>query len=148
MHKKDGSRRLCVDYRALNGITIKDRFPLPRIDDQIDQLGRCKYFTTLDMAAGFHQIPIAENSISKTAFVTPDGHFEYLRSPFGLSNSPAVFQRAICKALGKLKDTDALVYMDDIIIPSETIPTGLNKLDRVLASCSHISRLFPKYKNM
>jgi hypothetical protein len=80
VHNKDGGSRLCVDYRALNEITVKDRFALPRIGDQIDQLERAKYFTTLDMAARFHQIP--ENSVEKTAFVTPDGHYEYLRVPF------------------------------------------------------------------
>lgn len=134
VHKKDGSSRLCVDYRAVNRITIKDRFPLPRIDDQLDQLGGHKYFTILDMAAGFHQIPVAKDSIEKTAFVTPDGHYEYLRVPFGLSNAPAVFQRAICNALGCLKDKDALIYLDDILIPSKTISEGLSKLDRVLTA--------------
>lgn len=78
VHKKDGSTRMCVDFRALDKITVKDRFPLPRIDDQLDRLGKHKFFTTLDMASGFHQIPIAEYSIGKTAFVTPDGHYECL----------------------------------------------------------------------
>lgn len=133
VHKKDGSTRMCCDFRALNKITIKDRFPLPRIDDQLDRLGKHKYFTTLDMASGFHQIPIAHSSIEKTAFVTPDGHYEYLRMPFGLSNAPAVFQRAICKALGDLKDKDAMVYLDDILIPSLSITEGLDKLNRVLS---------------
>lgn len=132
VHKKDGSTRMCCDFRALNKITVKDRFPLPRIDDQLDRLGKHKYFTTLDMASGFHQIPIANCSIEKTAFVTPDGHYEYLRMPFGLSNAPAVFQRAICKALGDLKDRDAMVYLDDILIPSVSITEGLDKLNRVL----------------
>jgi hypothetical protein len=86
---------------------------LPRIHDQIDQQERAKYFTTFEMAAGFHQIPVVENSIEKTAFVTPDGHYEYFRVPFGLSNAPAVFQPAIGKALEKLKDHDALIYLDD-----------------------------------
>lgn len=132
VHKKDGSIRMCCDFRAINKITVKDRYPLPRIEDQLDRLGKNKYFTTLDMASGFHQIPIAECSIEKTAFVTPDGHYEYLRMPFGLSNAPAVFQRAICGALGDLKDKDAMVYLDDILIPSMTIPEGLEKLTRVL----------------
>lgn len=132
VHKKDGSSRLCVDYRALNKITVKERYPLPLIQDQLDNLKCHKYFSSLDMASGFHQIPIAEDSIEKTAFVTPDGHYEYLRMPFGLSNAPAVFQRAICKALGDLKDKDALVYLDDILIPSHSVLDGLNKLDRVL----------------
>lgn len=84
------------------------------------------------MASGFHQIPIHSESIHKTAFVTPDGHFEYLRMPYGLANAPAVFQRAICATLGKLQYTIALVYMDDILIPSETVEQGLLYLEQIL----------------
>lgn len=84
------------DYRELNAHTIKDRYPLPLIENQLDRLGRGKLFTSLDMFSGFHQIPIDLNPIHKTAFVTPDGHYEYL--PFGLTNAPAVFQRSINKA--------------------------------------------------
>lgn len=130
--KKDGSDRLCVDYRALNRISEKNSFPLPLIDDQLDRLGTEKYFTVLDMAAGFHQIPIDEESVHKTAFVTPDGHYEYLRVPFGLANAPATFQHAINKALGSLKDNVALVYLDDVLIPSTTISEGLESLQKVL----------------
>nr|XP_012145059.1 PREDICTED: LOW QUALITY PROTEIN: uncharacterized protein LOC105663013 [Megachile rotundata] len=130
--KKDGSNRLCVDFRELNKITIRDRYPLPLIDDQLDRLGKGKYFTTLDMLSGFHQIPIAPDSICKTAFVTPDGHYEYLRMPFGLTNAPAVFQRTINTALGNLRNNIALVYVDDILIPSQTIEGGLDTLDQVL----------------
>lgn len=130
--KKDGSHRLCVDFRSLNRITLKDRYPLPRIDDQLDRLGKHRYFTSLDMASGFHQIPIHPESISKTAFVTPDGQYEYLRMPFGLANAPAVFQRAINKALGKLKYDTAIVYMDDIVIPSVTVEDGFSNLKLVL----------------
>ncbi|KAJ3646597.1 hypothetical protein Zmor_024178 [Zophobas morio] len=114
--KKQGSYRMCVDFRELNAHTVKDKYPMPRIDDQLDRLGRGKFFTSLDLASGFHQIPIHDNSIHKTGFVTPEGHFEYLRMPFGLANAPAVFQRAINAALGDLKYTMALVYMDDILI--------------------------------
>jgi hypothetical protein len=134
--KKDGSDRLCVDFRALNRITIKDRYPLPLINDQLDRLGKGKYYTILDMAAGFHQIPIAKDSISKTGFVTPDGHYEYLKMPFGLANAPAVFQRAVNQALGSLKDTRALVYLDDILIPSSTVEEGLESLRLVLVALS------------
>ncbi|KAH0813323.1 hypothetical protein GEV33_009468 [Tenebrio molitor] len=117
VHKKDDGSRL---------------FPLPRIDDQIDQQGRAKYFKTLEMAAGFHQIPVVENSIENTAFVTPDRHYKYFRVPFGLSNAPAVFQPAIGKALEKLKDHDALIYLDDICYPSPPNDTmGSNQLARI-----------------
>lgn len=112
--KKNGKDRMCIDYRALNKITVKDRYPLPLIEDQLDRLGNGKLFTTLDMASGFYQIPVAADSINKTAFITPDGHYEFLRIPFGLANAPAVYQRAINKALGNLKDSTALVYINDI----------------------------------
>nr|CAI5850717.1 unnamed protein product [Callosobruchus analis] len=88
------------------------------------------------MASGFHQIPIDEESIHKTAFITPDGHFEYLRMPFGLANAPAVFQRAVNLALGNLRDSIALVYLDDILIPSVTPEEGFSHLRRVLEALS------------
>lgn len=130
--KKNGQNRLCVDFRALNKVTIKDRYPLPRIDDQLNDLAGNCFFTSLDMASGFHQIPIAEESIEKTAFVTPDGHYEYLCMPFGLANAPAVFQRAINKALRELRGETAQVYLDDVLIASKSIDEGMEKLDRVL----------------
>ncbi|BES94514.1 Hypothetical Protein NTJ_07326 [Nesidiocoris tenuis] len=130
--KKDNSYRMCVDFRELNRLTIKDRYPLPLIEDQLDRLGNNQYFTSLDMASGFHQIPIAEDSILKSAFVTPDGHYEYLRMPFGLANAPAVFQHAVNKALGPLRHSVAVVYLDDILIPSKTVEEGLLNLTKVL----------------
>ncbi|GBP90188.1 Retrovirus-related Pol polyprotein from transposon 297 [Eumeta japonica] len=101
--------------------TLKDYFPLPLITDQIDKLGKSQYFTCLDMTAGFHGIPIAPDSIEKTAFITPDGQFEYLHMPFGLCNASFIYQRAINSALGDYKDKIALVYVDDILVTSQTI---------------------------
>uniref|UniRef100_A0A0A9X1Z8 RNA-directed DNA polymerase n=1 Tax=Lygus hesperus TaxID=30085 RepID=A0A0A9X1Z8_LYGHE len=133
VRKKDGSYRMCVDYRELNRFTVKDRYPLPLIDDQLDRLGNNNsFFTSLDMASGFFQIPMAEDSISKTAFVTPDGHFEYLRVPFGLANAPAAFQRAVNKALGPLRHSIVVVYLDDLLLPSKTPQEGLENLQQVL----------------
>lgn len=131
--KKDGTDRMCVDYRELNDNTVPDRFPLPLISDQIDRLHGCHYFTTLDMAAGFHQLPVHPESIEKTAFVTPEGHYEYLTMPFGLRNAPAAFQRAVNKALGLLSNTHVVAYMDDIlVIGSSDVNESLERIRTVL----------------
>lgn len=135
--KKDGSDRMCVDYRALNKITVKDRYPLPLIDDHIDRLGRKEItrFTSLDMATGFHQIRVHSDSIHKTAFVTPEGHYEYLKMPFGLSNSPIVYQRIINKTLRKHIDAgNVLVYIDDVLLMSSTVREGIDLLREVLTT--------------
>jgi hypothetical protein len=130
--KKDGTPRLCVDFRALNQITKKERYPLPLIEDHLDRLGGYSFFTTLDLSSGFYQVPMSDESIEKTAFVTPDGHFEFTRMPFGLANAPAVFQRLMNAVLGDLRYEVALVYVDDIIIPSKTVREGLEKLKVIL----------------
>ncbi|XP_052749153.1 uncharacterized protein LOC128200275 [Galleria mellonella] len=132
--KKDGSDRMVVDYRELNSNTRSDNYPLPRISDQIDRLHGAKHFTSLDMTSGFHCIPLEPSSIERTAFVTPDGQFEYTAMPFGLKNAPSVFQRSINKAL---KDCDcAQVYIDDVLIPSTSIEQGLERLNFVLNALS------------
>lgn len=135
--KKDGSDRLCVDYRELNSNTVRDSYPLPLISEQIDTLGQACYFSSLDMASGFHQILMASQSdIEKTAFITPDGVWEYLKMPFGLCNAPSVYQRAINKALKGLKDKIALVYMDDVLVFAKTKEEAFQSLEQVLSALS------------
>lgn len=134
--KKTGEVRLCVDYRALNRKTYKENFPLPRIDDQLDSLAGYQYYTVLDLASGYYQISINEEDRYKTSFVTPDGQFEFNRMPFGLANAPANFMRMINLVLSSARDI-ASAYMDDIIIPSNSIEEGLSKLEKVLQLLSN-----------
>eukprot|EP00889_Picochlorum_renovo_P006341 jgi/Picre1/33371/NNA_008695.t1 len=118
--KKNGKIRLCVDYRALNDQTVKNRYPIPRADDLLDQLRGAKYFTSLDMTSGYHQIPIAPEDRHKTAFRTRYGSFEFLVMPFGLTNAPATFQAWMNSILAPYLDTFVIVYLDDILIFSKT----------------------------
>lgn len=132
VRKKNGESRLCVDYRALNAKTVKDKYPLPLIDDQLSNLSGNKFFITLDLASGYYQIAMGEGSRHLTAFVTPDGHYEFKRMPFGLANAPAVFQRTMNHMLGSRRFKTALAYMDDLLIPSSTIAEGFERLEDVL----------------
>jgi len=101
--KKDGTIRFCIDYRKLNNITIKDVYPLPRIDDSLSTLANNSYFSTLDLCSGYWQIPVAEADKVKTAFITHSGLFEWNVMPFGLTNAPATFQRYMDIVLAGLK---------------------------------------------
>lgn len=125
------SYRMCVDFRELNKVTVPEVYPLPDIHDTLDMLGGSKYFTALDMNSGFFQVQMDPGSQEKTGFSTPDGHFEYLRMPMGLINSPAVFQRLIDTTLSGLKDA-CLPYMDDILIFSPDIDQHCVDIARVL----------------
>ena len=128
--KKDGTLRFCVDYRRLNSITRKDVYPLPRIDDILDTLGGAQYFSSLDLASGYWQVPIDPASIPKTAFTTHHGLYEFVRMPFGLCNAPATFQRLMRTVLAGLDWCSA--YLDDILIVSTTFEEHLERLQEVL----------------
>ena len=117
--KKDGSLRMCVDYRALNKVTKKNRHPLPLISEILDRLCGATHFTKLDLKDAYNRIGIKSDDIWKTAFRTRYGHFEYTVMPFGLTNAPATFQAFINKALAGLTDVCCIVYLDDILIYSE-----------------------------
>ncbi|CAB4027585.1 Hypothetical predicted protein [Paramuricea clavata] len=132
VRKKNGSLRLCVDYRKLNLRTQKDSFPLPRIDESLDALNGAQWFTTLDLTSSFNQVAVEEKDKPKTAFTTPFGLFEYNRMPFGLCGAPATFQRLMQSCLHDQIYQLLLVYLDDVIVFSKTFDEHLERLDKVL----------------
>ena len=132
VRKKDSSHRFCVDYRGLNAVTTADSFPLPRIDDLLDQLGNSQYFSTIDLASGFWQIRMHPSSQEKTAFVVPQGLYEFRVMPFGLTNAPGVFQRLMQRVLADLNPPDGpefvSVYLDDILVFSRSLEEHLRRV--------------------
>lgn len=130
--KKDGTFRMCVDFRDLNNITVKDLYPMVRIDDCLDSLKQTSMYTGLDLVSGYWQIQCDPSSQPKTAFVTPDGHFYFKVMPFGLCNAPATFCRIMDKVLQGLKMKICLVYLDDIQVYANDFKEHLNRLAQVL----------------
>ena len=130
--KKDGSLRMCVDYRQLNAKTRKDAFPLPRIEESLDMLSGARWFSTMDLASGYNQVPVSEGDRAKTAFCTPFGLFEWNRMPFGLCNAPGTFQRLMQRMFGDQQCQAVLLYLDDIVIHSSTVNQHLQRLEMVL----------------
>lgn len=132
VRKKDGSTRMCVDYRMLNSVTVKERYPMPIIEDEIARLTGQACFITLDLASGYYQVPISEQSKHLTSFVTPDGQYEFNRMPFGLANAPAVFQRMMNSLLGSARFGKATAYIDDVLIFGKNPAECLERLEEVL----------------
>jgi transposase InsO family protein len=129
--KRDGSPRFCIDYRRINLITQKDVYPLPRIDDVIERLNGSQIFSKLDLRSGYFQVPLASTERDKTAFITPDGLWQFNRLPQGLKNSPAVFQRLMNQTLGSLRWDVCLAYLDDIIVYSTSFDQHLIDVNKV-----------------
>ena len=125
--KKNGKKRFCVDYRKLNLVTKSIQWPLPRIQDIMDRLAGSSIFTTWDLTSGYWQMLVAENSREKTAFSTPDGHYQFIRMPFGLKNAPADFSRLMHQVLGDLSFVE--IYLDDITIHSKTVEEHMRHLE-------------------
>ena len=129
--KPDATLRMCVDYRGLNKITAKDRYPLPYIEDLLDKLHGARVFTKLDLASGYHQVRVHADNCHKTAFIAPDGFYEYEVIPFGLTNAPAAFMRMMHKILNPHRQ-NAIVYLDDVLVFSKTLAEHKAHVDGVL----------------
>ncbi|KAD6796015.1 hypothetical protein E3N88_06911 [Mikania micrantha] len=142
--KKDGSFRMCIDYRELNKLTIKNRYPLPRIDDLFDQLQGSAWFSKIDLRSGYHQLRVHEDDIPKTAFRTRYGHYEFLVMPFGLTNAPVVFMDLMNRVCRPYLDKFVIVFIDDILIYSKTKEEHEKHLKLVLKILRE-ERLYAKF---
>jgi hypothetical protein len=132
VRKADGSLRLCIDYRGLNEVTRKDAYPLPRVDDTLDELKDANFYTHLDLAFGFRQVRVRDQDVHKTAFQTHDGLLEWVAMPFGLCNAPATFQRMMNDIFRDFLHKFVTVYLDDVCIYSRTLDEHLEHLRLVL----------------
>ncbi len=132
VRKRDGTVRPCVDYRAVNAVTKKDAFPLPRTEDCLDAVAGATIFSTMDITSAYNQIPVRPEDIPKTAFVSKYGLFEYRTMAFGLTNAPATFQRLMEVALAGLQWTACLIYLDDVIVFGRDFEEHKRRLSEVL----------------
>ena len=142
--KKDGSFRLCIDYRELNKVTIRNQYPLPRIDDLFDQLQGARIFSKIDLRSGYHQLKIRSEDVPKTAFKTRYGHYEFLVMPFGLTNSPAVFMDLMNRIFQPYLDQFVIVFIDDILIYSGSREDHEENL-RVVLQILRENQLYAKF---
>ncbi|KAF3676518.1 putative zinc finger CCCH domain-containing protein 19-like isoform X2 [Capsicum annuum] len=144
VQKKNGSSRMCIDYRQLNKVTVKNKYPLPRIDDLFDQLQRASYFSKIDLRFGYHQLKVRECDIPKTAFHTRYGHFEFLVISFGLTNAPAAFMDLMNRVFRQYLDMFVIVFIDDILVYSQNGNDHADHL-RIVLQTLRDHQLFAKF---
>ncbi|GJT44598.1 putative reverse transcriptase domain-containing protein [Tanacetum coccineum] len=142
--KKDGSCRMCIDYRELNKLTVKNRYPLPRIDDLFDQLKGSSVYSKIDLRSGYHQVRVRDEDIPKTAFRTRYGHYEFQVMPFGLTNTPAVFMDLMNRVCKPYLDKFVIVFIDDILIYSHNKEEHANHL-RIILELLKKEKLYAKF---
>ncbi|KAJ9561903.1 hypothetical protein OSB04_007063 [Centaurea solstitialis] len=142
--KKDGSFQMCIDYRELNKVMIKNKYPLPRIDDLFDQLQGASYFSKIDLRSGYHQLKVSEEDVPKTAFRTRYGHYEFLVMPFGLTNAPAAFMDLMNRVCCPMLDKSVIVFIDDILVYSKSEEEHATHLREILELLRK-ERLYPKF---
>lgn len=145
--KKDGNMRLCIDYRQLNKVTIKNKYPLPRIDDLMEQLVAACVFSKIDLRSGYHQIRVKDDDIPKTDFRTRYGHYEYSLMSFGVSNAPGMFMEYMNRIFHAYLDQFVIVFIDDILIYSKSDKDHVEHLRIVLQVLKDI-KLFSKLSNV
>ncbi|GJU28103.1 putative reverse transcriptase domain-containing protein [Tanacetum coccineum] len=142
--KKDGSFRMCIDYRELNKLTVKNRYPLPRIDDLFDQLQGSSVYSKIDLRSGYHQLRVRDEDIPKTAFRTRYGHYEFQVMPFGLTNAPAVFMDLMNRVCKPYLDKFVIVFIDDILIYSRNKEEHADHL-RIILELLKKEELYAKF---
>ena len=145
VRKKDGTMRLCIDYRELNKVTIKNKYPLPRVDDLFDQLQGAQVFSKIDLRSGYHQLKVRASDIEKTAFRTRYGHYEFLVMPFGVTNAPAAFMDLMNRVFKPFLDEFVIVFIDDILVYSKSFAEHEQHLRMVLQTLRN-KRLYAKLK--
>jgi hypothetical protein len=144
VEKKDGTKRMCIDYRTLNSMTIKNKYPLPRIEDLMDRLKKAKFFSKIDLRSGYHHMKIQEHDIHKTAFTTRYGLYEFVVVSFGLTNGSAYFMNLMNKVFMEKLDRFVVVFIDDILIYSKTTEEHEEHL-RVVLERLRQQKLYAKF---